>query len=191
MYGGGRRSASTDTSPGDQVCISFLGVHSAKNHLQYKLKVRTGHPWCRTRGMHQSSRSQVWQGRRVSSFGAGPLSSSFSRTIPGATDPLLLEAEDKTSTLNAAGKQNHSITPDETKAASFHAAMQAGLIPAHRPFEDPPLPQPTSASQGEVTAFTGVRALQRAQHDHSSSMFLGFASRSEEVNFCSLRAALT
>lgn len=86
----------------------------------------------------------------------------------------------------------HSIALEETKAASVHAHAQAGLLPARRPFEDPPPPpQPTSASGGEVTAFTGARALRRAWRDRSSSLLLGFASRSEEVNFCCLRAALT
>lgn len=85
----------------------------------------------------------------------------------------------------------HSIALEETEAASVHAHTQAGLLPARRPFEDPPPPPPTSASRGEVTAFTAARALRRARRDRSSSLLLGFASRSEEVNFCRLRAALT
>lgn len=183
--------AQPHVSPGDQVCISFLEAHKTKNHLQYKLKMRTGQPRHRTPGTHHSSRSQLWQGCGGPSFGTVPLGSSFSRTIPRATDQPLLQAEDKTSTLNAAGKQTRSIAPDKAEAHGFHAHTQAGLVPAHKPLEDPPPPQPTSASQGEATAFTGVRALQRARHDHSSSTLLGFASRSEEVNFCSLRATLT
>lgn len=133
-------------SPGDQVCICSLGAHSTKNHLQQKLKMRTGHPWHKARGTHRSSRSQVGQGDGVPSFGAGPLSLSFSRTVSGATDQSSLEAEDKTSTLDAASKPTHSIAPGETKAAGFHAhkpdsSLLAGPLKTHHRHRKPLPPQ--------------------------------------------------
>lgn len=176
-------------SPGDQTCICFIGARLAKNHLQQKLKMRTGHPWRRARGTHRSSRSQVGQGDGVPSFGAGPLSLSFSRTASGATDQSSLETEDKTSTLDAASKPTHSIAPGETKAAGFHthkpdSSLLAGPLKTHHRHRKPLPPQEKWQRSPEYELYRDAR------QERSSSVVLGFASRSEEVNFCSLRAAL-